>query len=104
METANQHPSGGLGEPISQSTHRLEVGKPVDHYFGIKSVGVSENGLWMVEDPSTGEAVEITDDMLPDDDMKQDLGNGLPKVYLGWSNTFRYKNFDLRCSSRSVRF
>ncbi|WP_303743384.1 SusC/RagA family TonB-linked outer membrane protein, partial [uncultured Muribaculum sp.] len=94
-ETANQHPSGGLGEPISQSTHRLEVGKPVDHYFGIKSVGVSENGLWMVEDPSTGEAVEITDDMLPDDDMKQDLGNGLPKVYLGWSNTFRYKNFDL---------
>ena len=35
-ETANQHPSGGLGEPISQSTHRLEVGKPVDHYFGIK--------------------------------------------------------------------
>lgn len=94
-ETANQHPSGGLGEPISQSTHRLEVGKPVDHYFGIKSVGVSENGLWMVEDPRTGEAVEINDDMLPDDDMKQDLGNGLPKVYLGWSNTFRYKNFDL---------
>ena len=33
--------------------------------------------------------------MLPDDNMKQDLGNGLPKVYLGWSNTFRYKNFDL---------
>ncbi|WP_290044624.1 TonB-dependent receptor [uncultured Muribaculum sp.] len=94
-ETANQHPSGGLGEPISQSTHRLEVGKPVDHYFGIKSVGVSENGLWMVEDPRTGEAVELNDDMLPDDNMKQDLGNGLPKVYLGWSNTFRYKNFDL---------
>lgn len=100
-ETANQHETAFLGEPISQATHRLEVGKPVDHYFGIKSVGVSERGLWMVEDPTgkysgePGAAVELTDDMLPDADMKQDLGNGLPKVYLGWGHTFRYKQFDL---------
>lgn len=94
-ETANEHETAWLGEPISQATHRLEVGKSVDRYFGLKSVGVSERGLWMIEDPSTGEAVEITDDMLPDASMKQDLGNSLPKVYMGWNNTFRYKNFDL---------
>ena len=41
-ETANKHDEGGLGEPISISTHRLEVGKAVGQYFGLKSVGVSE--------------------------------------------------------------
>lgn len=94
-ETANEHETAFLGEPISQATHRLEVGKPVDRYFGIKSVGVSENGLWLVENPTTGEVAELTDAMLPDANWKQDLGNGLPKLYLGWSNTFHYKQFDL---------
>lgn len=94
-ETANQHDEGGLGQPISLSTHRLEVGRSVGNYYGIKSVGVSENGLWMVENKVTGEIVELQDDMLTDDDYKQYLGNGLPKVYLGWGNTFRYKDFDL---------
>ena len=94
-ETANEHDEGGLGEPISISTHRLEVGKSIGNYFGLKSVGVSENGLWLIENPETGEAEEITDNMLNNDKYRQYLGNGLPKVYLGWSNTFRYKNFDL---------
>ncbi len=94
-ETANQHDQGGMGQPISLATHRLEVGKSVGNYYGIKSVGVSEKGLWMVENKITGEAVELKDDMLTNDDYKQYLGNGLPQVYAGWGNTFRYKNFDL---------
>lgn len=94
-ETANEHETAYLGEPISQATHRLEVGKAVDRYFGIKSVGVSENGLWLVENPTTGEVTELTDAMLPDANWKQDLGNSLPKVYMGWNNTFRYRDFDL---------
>ena len=94
-ETANEHDEAWLGEPITISTHRLEVGKSVGNYFGMKSVGVSENGLWLIENPETGEAEEITDNMLNNDAYRQYLGHGLPKVYLGWSNTFRYKNFDL---------
>ena len=94
-ETANKHDEGGLGEPISISTHRLEVGKAVGQYFGLKSVGVSEKGLWLIENPATGEAEEFTDNMLNNDQYRQYLGTGLPKVYLGWNNTFRYKNFDL---------
>ncbi len=100
-ETANEHDRGGLGEPISQETHRLEVGKPIGQFFGIKSVGVSERGLWLVEDPKgkycgeEGGIVELSDDMLPDKDMRQYLGTGLPKFYLGWNNTFRYNGFDL---------
>lgn len=94
-ETANEHDEGGCGEPISIATHRLEVGKPVGNFFGLKSVGVSENGLWLIENPETGEAEEFTDNMLNNDKYRQYLGNGLPKIYLGWNNTFRYKSFDL---------
>jgi hypothetical protein len=94
-ETANEHDEGGLGEPIYISSHRLEVGKPLGNFYGLKSVGVSENGLWMIENPETGEAEEWTDNMLTNDAYRQYLGNGLPKVQLGWSNTFRYKNLDL---------
>ena len=61
----------------------------------MKSVGVSENGLWLIENAKTGEIEEFTDNMLSNDDYRQYLGNALPKLYLGWNNSFRYKNFDL---------
>lgn len=93
-ETANRHPEGGLGQPISQATHMLEVGKSVGQYYGLKSVGVSENGLWLIETPD-GEVVEINDDILADENAKQYLGNGLPKVYMGFNTSFKYKDFDL---------
>ncbi|MFC0875494.1 SusC/RagA family TonB-linked outer membrane protein [Saccharicrinis sp. FJH2] len=94
-ETANQHDEAWLGEPITIPTQRLEVGKSIGNFFGLKSVGVSENGLWLIENPETGEAEEFNDNMLNNDKYRQYLGNAIPKVYLGWSNTFRYKNFDL---------
>lgn len=94
-ETSNQIDHGGLGEPISLSTQRMEVGKSVGQFFGMKSVGVSENGLWMVENAKTGEIEEFTDNMLSNDDYRQYLGSALPKLYIGWNNSFRYKNIDL---------
>jgi TonB-linked SusC/RagA family outer membrane protein len=94
-ETANQHDDAYLGEPISLSTQRLEVGKQVGNWYGMKSVGVSEKGLWMIENKETGKAEEFTDNMLTDDKYHQYLGNALPKVYAGWANTLSYKDFDL---------
>lgn len=94
-ESANEQDTGGLGEPISIATHRLIVGKPVGQFFGLKSVGVSDNGLWLVENAKTGAVEEFNDNMLNNDEYRQYLGNGLPKVTMGWSNTFRYKDFDL---------
>lgn len=93
-ETRNYQDDGGLGAPISISTHRLEVDKSIGNYFGLKSVGVSDKGLWLIEKPG-GEVEEFNAKMLTNDEYRQYLGHGLPKVYLGWSNTFRYKNFDL---------
>ena len=95
-ETANEHDQAWLGEPISLSTQRMEVGKPLGQWFGLKSVGVSENGLWLIENPTTGAIEEFNDNMLTDKETYyQYLGNAIPKVYVGWSNTLRYKNFDL---------
>lgn len=94
-ETTNQHDQGGMGEPISIATHRLEVGKSVGNFFGLKSVGVNADGKWLIENPTTGEAVKFDNNMLTNDEYRQYLGTGLPTVYLGWNNTFRYKGFDL---------
>lgn len=95
-ETANRHYEAWLGEPINLSTQIMEVGKPLGQWYGLKSVGVSENGLWMIENPQTGEVVEFNDNMLTDKETwYQNLGNAIPKVNIGWSNTFKYKDFDL---------
>ena len=63
-------------------------------FYGLKSVGVSENGLFLIEKPD-GEVVEFSNDQLKNDEYRQYLGNGLPKVTLGWTNNFSYKGWDL---------
>lgn len=96
-ETTNFHEVGGLGEPISVPTHCMEVGHTLGDFWGLKSVGYNkdgvvlieakdDNGNWYVKPWSTDDNVERN---------RQRLGNGLPSVYLGWNNTFTYKNFDL---------
>ena len=86
--------TGGAAEPITVPTHRVEIGKGMGNFWGLKSVGVTEEGHWLIEDPQTGDALEYTT-ALNDDRYRQYLGNGFPKVYAGWNNTFRYKSFDL---------
>lgn len=86
--------TGGLGEPITITTHRMEEGHALGEFYGLKSVGVSENGLFLIEKPD-GEVVEFSNDQLKNDEYRQYLGSGLPKVYLGWTNNLSYKNWDL---------
>jgi TonB-linked SusC/RagA family outer membrane protein len=93
-ETENYINTGGLGEPITQPTHRIEVGKAIGHFWGLKAVGLTEDGHWLIEDPNTGDALEYTT-TLNDDYYRQWLGSGYPLLNAGWNNTFRYKNIDL---------
>ena len=81
--------TGGLGEPINITTHRMEEGRALGEFYGLKSVGVSENGLFLIEKPD-GEVVEFSNDQLKNDEYRQYLGSGLPKVYLGWTNNLSY--------------
>jgi TonB-linked SusC/RagA family outer membrane protein len=93
-ETTNYLDVGWVGDPISVPTHRLEIGKGFGNYWGLKSVGVTADGLWQIENPKTG-AIETYSTSLNTNDYRQYLGNGIPKIYMGWNNTFRYKQFDL---------
>lgn len=94
-ETANFRVTGWLDAPISQETHFMEVGKELGHFYMIKSVGVSERGVFLIENPQTGEREEMNDAMLDDESYRQELGTGLPQLFAGWSNQLRWKNFDL---------
>ena len=83
---------GATGAPIQTYTHRLEVGKPVGNFFGLKSVDIDDNGEWIIE---TKDGVRKPIAQATSEDDKQYLGNGIPRFNGGLTNTFRYKNFDL---------
>jgi len=83
-----------IGDPVSVPSHRWQEGKELGNFWGLKSVGITEDGIWLIEDPTTGEAVPYTT-ALNSDIYRQVLGNGLPELVLGWSNSVSYKNFDL---------
>lgn len=96
-ETDNFAETGGVGEPISVATHCIEVGHSLGDFWGLKSVGVDEDGFVLVEvkDDDGNWTVKPFNTNLNVEENRQRLGNGMPKVYAGWNNTFRYKGFDL---------
>lgn len=83
--------TGYTGAPIQQQTHRVQVGRSIGNFYGFKTIGVTESGEWLIEG-ADGEPKSIAD-QVPED--KQYVGNGVPDHQLSWSNTFRYKNWDL---------
>jgi TonB-linked SusC/RagA family outer membrane protein len=87
---------GGTGEPIQQATHRTCVGDPIGNFYGYQSVGLDDNGEWMVLD-SAGKEISINTVRNAD---KRILGNGVPKYHLAWNNQVRYGSFDLSVNMR----
>ncbi|WP_321372503.1 SusC/RagA family TonB-linked outer membrane protein [uncultured Draconibacterium sp.] len=97
-ETDNFMEVGGVSDPISVATHAMEIGEPLGDFWGLRSVGVSKDGFVLVEvydDETDTWSVKEFDTSYNLESNRQRLGNGLPSVYAGWNNTFRYKNFDL---------
>lgn len=84
---------GDCGDPISMPTHRLEKGRSIGNFWGLKSVDITNDGQWIIETPK-GERVTL-DKTLYGDSNKQYLGNGIPKFTGGWTNTLRYKRIDM---------
>lgn len=41
--------TGYTGEPIQTTTHIVQVGKPIGTFYGLKSVDITDDGLWLVE-------------------------------------------------------
>lgn len=85
------------------ATHRVKVGDPIGQLWGYKVVDISEAGRWIYDDPNNpGETFTSGDEGITVQSHGQTLGNSLPKYYLGFNNTFTYKNFDLGITMRGA--
>lgn len=76
---------------------RIEDGSVIGAYYIWKFAGFDEDGKFLLYNKD-GEVIPA--DQKTDND-KQYIGNYLPKVMMGWNNTFTYKNFDLGINMRS---
>lgn len=76
---------GSPGQEQTQITRAVE-GEKIGIIWGAIYRGLDQNGKYLFDD-GTGKPVSS-------DAFKTKIGNGLPKFELGWTNTFRYKNFD----------
>ena len=89
---------GGTGEPMQQSTHRIQEGEPIGNFYGYKSIDIDDNGHWIIEGED-GKPKPISEQQPTD---KKILGNGLPKHYLNWNNSIHYKNIDFGVTMRGA--
>jgi len=93
-ETADYVNTGGISDPVSVSTHRVEVGGECGNFWGLKSVGgVTADGKWIVELPD-GTWVPYSTE-LNSDENRQWLGSGVPDVIFNWGNNFNFYGFDV---------
>lgn len=95
-QTDNTQWLQGVGDPVTQYTHRVAVGESLGQIWSLKAVGVSGQGLFLIENPKTGQCAEFYQEMRNDyDNWYEYMGSGIPKFTLGWNNTINYKDFDL---------
>ncbi|GBU07548.1 SusC/RagA family TonB-linked outer membrane protein [Bacteroidales bacterium] len=90
--------AGYLGSTIKQPTHRIFEGGKIGNFYGFKTIDIDEDGKWIIEGKD-GKPKPIGN-QLPDD--KKVLGNGLPKHFLSWDNSFQYRGFDLNITMRGA--
>ena len=99
--------TGYTGEPIQTTTHRVKEGWPIGNFYGLRSIGLNSAGKWMVQRynyDESGNVVSWFPDLAENATSSdwQVLGNGVPKMYVNWNNTFRYKGFDLAITMRGA--
>ena len=102
-ETEDYLDGGWTEEPTSMVTQRTYIGDAIGTFYMLKSVGVvpdgPKKGLWLIEDPETGEAVSFDSGMRNyDSRFRQNCGSALPKLTMGWSNTLRFYGVDVTMS------
>ena len=86
------------GPGSSEYFFRIEEGGKIGQFYGYEHAGVDKNGMLMVYD-NEGKAQPASQ---TDPSWKRNIGNGAPKHFLSWSNSFKYKNWDLSMLFRSA--
>ncbi|MCZ4694722.1 TonB-dependent receptor [Ancylomarina euxinus] len=78
------------------SIYKVETGEPLGNFYGKRFDRIDENGKWVFKDLNkNGEIDEGEGD-------KEILGNGAPKYHIGFTNSLKYKNFNLDIFFRSA--
>ena len=86
------------GPGSSEYFFRVEEGGKIGQFYGYEHAGVDENGLLLIYD-NNGNAIPAAQ---ADPTYKRNIGNGAPKHFLSWNNSFSYKNWDLSMLFRSA--
>lgn len=77
---------GTPGQEATQITRAME-GYPIGILYGLRYQGIDRNGKYIFEDRNNDGKIDAND--------RDIIGNGLPDFEFGFTNTFRYRNFDL---------
>ena len=81
--------TGGAGQ--TSYYYRYTEGSTIGVLYGYEAAGVNENGDMMVYD-NDGNVVTAASANAA---YKRYIGSTIPKLFLSWNNTLRYKNWDL---------
>ncbi len=81
--------TGGLGQ--TSYYYRYTEGSRIGQLYGYEAAGVNEYGDMMVYD-NDGNTITAASANAA---YKRYIGNTIPKLFLSWNNTIRYKNWDL---------
>ena len=81
--------TGGLGQ--TSYYYRYTEGSRIGTLYGYEAAGVNEYGDMMVYDDKDNVITAASANAA----YKRYIGNTIPKLFLSWNNTFRYKHWDL---------
>lgn len=82
---------GSTGAPVQKSTHLVREGGRIGDFYGWRSVGMDSNGSWIIDGGKYG-----------DNDSRQIIGNGIPKINASLNINLSWRNFDLGISLRGA--
>ena len=87
---------GGMGAPGQSAVPlvRAEEGKPIGQLLALVYKEIDADGNLIFVDQNNDGTIDPLD--------RKIVGNGLPKILLGWGNNFTFKNWDLNIFFRGV--
>ncbi len=85
------------GVGTSEYFFRVKEGGKVGQFYGYEYAGVEDGKMLIYTDK--GEKIPVSE---ADQKYKRYIGNGTPTSFFSWSNTLRYKNFDLNIFFRGA--
>ncbi|PWV48258.1 SusC/RagA family TonB-linked outer membrane protein [Chitinophaga sp. S165] len=83
---------GALGNAL-----RIEEGGNIGNFYGKRFAGLTDDGKWQFYKK---DGTKASADQLSSEEDFTIIGNAIPKYYMSLTNSFRYKNWDLRVFMR----